>query len=97
MWNLDGTVARTWPELRSISAMNAAGAIVGTATSDGSLVFLPADGGPAQQIVAGGNNRLNAVELTEDNVIHGESATHTPYSRTTMNWSCSQPPNASEN
>jgi phage gp29-like protein len=63
------------PELRTVGAMNAAGAIVEEA-DDGSALFLPADGGPAQTVAPGRHRQV--LEAAENGDLFGTATVHSP-------------------
>ena len=87
LWHLDGSVDRALPELRTVAAMNTAGAIVGEA-GDGSTLFLPPDGGPAQTVApAGQHGRVR--EVAENGDVFGSATVYSPDPATAaVRWRC---------
>jgi hypothetical protein len=87
LWHLDGSVDRALPELRTMVAMNAAGAIVEDA-DDGSALFLPADGGPAQTVAPAGQDR-RVREVAENGDVFGTATVYSPEPATAaVRWRC---------
>ncbi|GAB3162994.1 hypothetical protein GCM10027258_82830 [Amycolatopsis stemonae] len=87
LWRLDGSIDRALPGLRSVSAMNAAGAIVGRA-DDGSTLFLPAGGGPEQTVVPSGQD-AQVKEVAENGDVFGVLTTQSPeYRQDLVRWHC---------
>ncbi|MEU4246829.1 hypothetical protein AB0F15_05400 [Amycolatopsis sp. NPDC026612] len=77
LWHLDGSFDRALPGLRSVAAMNSAGAIVGYADG-GSTLFLPPDGGPAQTAVAPAGQDARAREVAGNGDVVGTVTVHSP-------------------
>ncbi|MEU0535744.1 hypothetical protein [Amycolatopsis tolypomycina] len=87
LWNHDGSVDRALPDLKNVSAMNSAGAIVGQAP-DGSTLFLPPGGGPAQTVTLPGND-TSPGEVTESGDVFGTATVYSPDpAKAVVRWHC---------
>ncbi|MCR6484462.1 hypothetical protein M8542_16685 [Amycolatopsis sp. OK19-0408] len=89
LWHLDGSVDRALPGVRHVWAMNPAGDIAGSA-DDGSTLFLPAGGGPAQTLVPGGTGQEGWVrDVAGNGDVVGTVTTQSPeYRRDVVRWHC---------
>lgn len=88
IWNLDGTVARTLPGVHYVEQVNDSGNVAGHA-ANGSPVFVPADGGPVQQIDTNTADSESFADLTGDNTVYGTRDIQSPSSHDFMTWRCS--------
>lgn len=88
LWRHDGSVERALPGLRYPAAMNAAGDVVGSGPY-GETVLAPADGGPTQVVVLGGQD-VQVSDVTENGDVLGSATVYAPErTKAPVRWHCS--------